>query len=123
MGLPNIAGTTGNPFGGWVGFFPPSSCMSFSPKVISVTRCTPHGAASDATFIDAKVSLIAVFNPKPDEFDDPSPFFLGFRGFFLVLTGRAHINSSSDAAFGVSGCSYVSSFDSAMVPAFGHRVS
>jgi len=68
MELPNIAGTADNPFGaigGWVvGFFPPSSCMPFSPKVISVTRCTSHGAASDATSIDAKVSLIAVFLPQ-----------------------------------------------------------
>ena len=121
--------------------------MPFSPEVASVTRCTSHGAASDATFIDAKVSLIAVFCPKPDEPDDPSPFIffflnvtdhgsseIGVTGivgqcssfffFFLVLTGRTH--SSPDAAFGVGGCSYVGhtvSFDSAMVPAFGHSVS
>ena len=107
MGLPNIAGTTGNPFGGWVGFFPPSSCMLFSPKVISSTSCTSHGAASDATFRDAKVSLIAEFNPKPDDFDGAFPwafpFFLAFWGFFVVLTGVGHTHSSSDAAFGVGG--------------------
>jgi hypothetical protein len=66
MGLPNIEGGTGKSFDGWVGFFPPSSCMPLAlpPKVISVTRCTSHGAASDAIFRSAKISLIAVFNPK-----------------------------------------------------------
>jgi len=101
MELPNIAGTDGNPFGaigGWVDFFPRSSCVPFPPKVISVTCCTSHGVVSDPTFIDAKVSLIAVFCPKPDGFDDPSPFFLDFRGF---LVGNAH--SISDASFGVGG--------------------
>jgi len=67
--------------------------------VISVTRCTSHGAAEDATFIDAKVSPIAVFHPKPDEFSDPSPFFfLDFRSFFVGIP-----HPSSDAASGVGG--------------------
>jgi len=66
MGLPNIEGGTGNSFSGWMGFFPPSSCMPFPPKVISVTRCASHGAASDAIFRAARISLIAVFNPKSD---------------------------------------------------------
>lgn len=99
--MPNIEGATGNPFGGSVGVFPPSSCVPFSPKMMSVTRCTSHGAASDATFRDAGVSLFVAQYPKPDEFDDPSPFFFDFRGFFLVLTGVGKSHSSPDAAFGV----------------------
>jgi hypothetical protein len=121
MGLPNIEGGTGNPFGGWVGFFPPSSCMPFSPKVI--TSCTSHGAASDVIFRAAKISLIAVLNPKSDELDGPSSsFFLDFTGhgaaetgvagivgqfprfFILVLSGTGNTHgshSSPNSAFGV----------------------
>jgi len=97
--------------------------MPFSPKVISVTRCTSHGAGSDPIFRAAKISLIAVFNPKSDELDGPSSsFFLDFTGhgaaeigvagivgqfsrfFILVLTGNGHSSHSSpNSAFGVSG--------------------
>lgn len=98
MALAKIEEATENPFGGWVGFIPPSSCMPFSPKVISVTRCTSHGATSDVTSRDATVSPIVVLDPKPDDFDDLSPFFLDF---FLYLVGRAQ--SSPDAASGVGG--------------------